>query len=414
MDSVSATLSATTPTDFLAPEVRNFLDRIPEPNQTPARRFLLHLRAQGRPQSTLRFYARALEHLGRTIPKPFDAMDRDDITAWVNAMQDALAPMTCREYLEHARRFFVWMGRGQVLDDLRFRAKARKYPVQVLEPEEVLRMAQAADHQRDRAIVMALYDLGCRREGFLALRVKDLQFDERGVRIHVRESKTHTVRYALAVRSAADLKMWLSMHPGPRDGAGNLDPETPVWVSLRQPHEPLKDWGLWMTLRRLARRAGIQKRVHPHGFRHTRATHLAKVLSDSQMRAHFGWGRRSSMPGYYAELSGRDTEDALLQEAGLERAKPAPTPLRIRPCGNCGHANPPTALFCGVCNRSMTDALALATYGLQKDGDALAAEVLRRVIARVPQVVAEVLNEPPIRDRLTALEKQAALTNTHA
>lgn len=407
MDSVSPKPSATTPPEFLAPEVRKFLDRISEPNHAVAKQYLLHLRSQGRPQSTIRFYARALEHLERTVRKPFETMTRDDITTWLNASQSTLAPLTTRQYLEHARRFFAWIGRGQVFDGVRFEGKARKHPIQVLDQEEVLRLAQAADNQRDRALVMVLYDTGCRQEGLLGLRIKNIQFDEHGAHIHIRETKNNSERYVRTVRSTADLKLWLSMHPRP-------NPESPLWTSMRPPHEPIGEDGLWHMLRRLARRAGISKRVHAHGFRHTRATHLAKSLTDGQMRVHFGWGRHSSMPAYYAELSGRDTEEALLQEAGVQPAKSRPDPLRTRPCGNCGHANPPTAMVCGICNRPVADALALATYGLQKDGDALVAEVLRRLIERVPRVVAEVLNDSSIRERLTALDKQAQLTHTSA
>ncbi len=49
---------------------------------------------------------------------------------------------------------------------------------------------------------------------------------------------------------------------------------------------------------------------------------------------------------------------------------------------------------------------------LQADGDALVAEVLRRLIAKAPEVVAEVTSDPQIRERLTALDRQPTLTHT--
>lgn len=36
-------------------------------------------------------------------------------------------------------------------------------------------------------------------------------------------------------------------------------------------------------LRRIAKRAGIKKKVNPHSFRHARATFLANLLTEAQM-----------------------------------------------------------------------------------------------------------------------------------
>lgn len=199
MDSVSATSSATPPADFLAPQVRSTLGKMSKSNQTLARRFLLDLGDQGRPQSTLRFYARAMEHLARTVRKPFHAMTRGDITAWLNAAQrvpgprgETLAPQTIGEYLKHNQRFFQWLRKGRTFDGIRFKAKGRKRPIEVLDEEDIRRMAQATLNHRDRALVMTLYALGCRAEGLANLRVKAVRFSEHGAIVHIRDPKTTT------------------------------------------------------------------------------------------------------------------------------------------------------------------------------------------------------------------------------
>jgi len=58
-------------------------------------------------------------------------------------------------------------------------------------------------------------------------------------------------------------------------------------------------------LKDAARKAGINKRVHPHLLRHTGATHLARVLTEDQMRVYFGWTPTSEVPARYVHLSGR-------------------------------------------------------------------------------------------------------------
>jgi len=87
-------------------------------------------------------------------------------------------------------------------------------------------------------------------------------------------------------------------------------------------------------LKTAARKAGINKRVHPHLLRHTRATHLAKVLTEDQMRVYFGWSRTNHIPARYVHLSGKDVDEALARyyEGGKREAG--------RICPRCGFRNP--------------------------------------------------------------------------
>lgn len=203
------------------------------------------------------------------------------------------------------------------------------------------------------------------------------------------------------------------MHPGPRDEDGNLDPEAPLWVDLHNPEKPLSYAGIYSQLRRIARKAEIKKRVHPHGFRHTRATHLARIMTDAQLREQLGHGPRSHMPAFYSHMAGKDTEEPLLREAGIDPAKPPPSALRPKACGNCGHPNSPASVVCQECNRPLSDAMAFAAYNVRKEGDLLLAEVVRRLIEKAPREVEEVLHDSSIRERLTALERQTSLAQTY-
>ena len=67
---------------------------------------------------------------------------------------------------------------------------------------------------------------------------------------------------------------------------------------------------------RLASRAGIKKRVNPHGFRHARATNLADHLTEAQMNEYLGWVQSPKMTSIYVHLSGRDVDKALLKLHG--------------------------------------------------------------------------------------------------
>lgn len=65
------------------------------------------------------------------------------------------------------------------------------------------------------------------------------------------------------------------------------DQNSPLWTTsyaIKGKYNRLTDMALHFQLKILAKKAGITKRIYPHLFRHTRATHLAEHLTDSQLK----------------------------------------------------------------------------------------------------------------------------------
>jgi len=61
-------------------------------------------------------------------------------------------------------------------------------------------------------------------------------------------------------------------------------------------------------IRKLVKRAGIKRRVHLHGFRHTAATRLARLLTEAELEQYLGWVQGSKMAATYVRLSSRDVD----------------------------------------------------------------------------------------------------------
>jgi integrase len=89
-------------------------------------------------------------------------------------------------------------------------------------------------------------------------------------------------RLVRLIESVPDLQRWMAVHPERGSPDALLFPER---------GGPLTPERFNKLLKAAARKAGISKRIHPHLLKHTRATHLAKVLTEDQMRVFF---RRSS------------------------------------------------------------------------------------------------------------------------
>ena len=177
--------------------------------------------------------------------------------------------------------FYKWLGGGEDYpENVRWiRANVRnakhKLPEELLTEDEVKALSDQAEHPRDKALVQVLYESGCRIAELLTLRIRNVSFDDYGAILRV-SGKTGDRRVRI-VASAPTLASWLDIHPKRNDS------ECPLWLSRasRTKLLPFNYSTANVLLRRLAKKAGIRKRVNPHLFRHSRATALGKQINRS-------------------------------------------------------------------------------------------------------------------------------------
>jgi len=103
-------------------------------------------------------------------------------------------------------------------------------------------------------------------------------------------------------------------------------------------------------LKDLFARAKINKRCNPHIFRHSRATFLANHMTEAQMKAYFGWVQHSDMASTYVHLSGRDTDQAILEINGLTKKKEETIKNNPKKCPKCGFINGFDSHYCNRCS----------------------------------------------------------------
>ena len=130
-------------------------------------------------------------------------------------------------------------------------------------------------------------------------------------------------------------------------------PDAPLWVGIGTVgrYEPLDYNGARALLRRLAKKAGLNKRVYTHLLRHTRATELASILTEAQMKELLGWVQSSDMPSVYVHLSGRDVDEALLKAHGImpKQEEKAKLEITFTTCPRCKKKVGPETKFCPAC-----------------------------------------------------------------
>lgn len=259
--------------------------------------------------------------------------------------------------------------------------KNNKLPEDLLTEEDIKKLIDACLNARDRALIALLYESGARIEELLNLKIKDITFDEFGAIVLFEVGKTGARRIRV-IDSVPYLSAWLEIHPFRNNR------EMYLWVNIGQPKygKPMDYGAVRELLKDIAKRAGVDKRVNPHNFRHSRATFLSQYLTEPQLNEYLGWVQGSSVPKVYVHLSGRDVDDAILKMHGMkkdEEKEERRSPLKAVRCPRCGHLA--TGNFCGNCGMVLTPEAAME---LQDKG------------GEVDDMLAKLLEDPEVREFL--------------
>jgi integrase len=149
--------------------------------------------------------------------------------------------------------------------------KGKTYPPEILTSDEVRHLIQACSNKaptgiRNRALIVVMYRGGLRAGETLALRPKDVDTTAGTLTVlHGKGDRRRVV--GLDPGAMAILSRWIET----RRNLG-INGHAPLFSTLQG--KPLKPSYLRTLMPRLAKKAHIEKRVHPHGLRHTHAYEL--------------------------------------------------------------------------------------------------------------------------------------------
>ncbi len=122
-----------------------------------------------------------------------------------------------------------------------------------------------------------------------------------------------------------------------------------------------------MLRERLAKKAGIKKKVNSHMFRHSRATNLATHLTEAQMKEYFGWVQSSKMVSIYVHLSGRDTDKTILRLYGkIPKEDEGNGQIQLLTCVFCRTENSEDRDHCINCGRALNMQTAIETEAKER------------------------------------------------
>lgn len=249
--------------------------------------FLQHLRLErGLSANTIEAYRNDLLEFAQVVKlKGPGELSPRLMNAYLSHLTTAgRKPATIARKVSSVRRFSARLHESGTLstDPIQaFRApKISRYHPDYLSPDEISSMIEAIDTStpsglRDRMILELLYGCGLRLSELINLRLQDIEFEAGFVRVIGKGDKQRLVPLGELAKRA--IHEYLSVEKIVDSG-----PDSSYLVRTNR-KKRFSRTGLWKLIRRCTVRAGIVKRVTPHTFRHSFATHLLDGGADLRM-----------------------------------------------------------------------------------------------------------------------------------
>jgi integrase/recombinase XerD len=224
-------------------------------------------------ENTIRHYLRAVEDFARRFRCSPDRLGPRHIREYQAELfqKRKLSANSVGQHLAALRFFYIkTLRRAWSLADTPYPKKTRSLPT-ILSREEVAQLLHATRTPCERILLMALYATGIRRSELTHLKINDI--DSQRMVVHIRGGKGRKDRdVMLSPKLLTALRThWRYYH---RKSSSWLFP------SNYRKDRPIDTKTVWYACQKAARRAGLQKHVHPHTLRHCFATHLYEAGTD--------------------------------------------------------------------------------------------------------------------------------------
>ena len=266
-----------------------------------------------------------LYSISKKAQKPLAQMGEEDINSLISFIENnGYTPHTKEKFRRTIKQFFSWMGMRNQVSHIKTMSRAHLYslciPETILTNKEIKKIILSGKNSFERALLSFMAETGARAGEVLNLRTRSIHFDKIGATVILpKEGKTgpRPVRLIRCKCNHPNLAVNLLK----KIVSGN-EFVFSKYNHLHHQVERISYHYLRHMFNRLNSLNITIKKIHPHLFRHTRATQLSAFLSHTQLCDYFGWQYDSKMPPIYIRANNVSLDNALLRGYRMKEVKP--------------------------------------------------------------------------------------------
>jgi integrase/recombinase XerD len=258
--------------------------------------FFASKRLDGMSEKTIRNYNYILSRFASYLRKPLSSITTMDMRMYLAYISKDVKASTTNAAISCFKSFFAWLVNNEyIIRNPMNQIKLTKVPKRVrkaLTEEEVELLRQACKSDREKALVEFAYSSGCRLSEIVSINVRDIDFNDLCLFVIGKGDKERKVRFSIKA------KVLLHNYLNSRKGSSEA-----LFISSKSPYQRIGGRAIEREFDNIAKRAGFDKSVFPHIFRHSYATHKLNAGMSLPTLQHLMGHETSATTQIYAQLN---------------------------------------------------------------------------------------------------------------
>ena len=221
-----------------------------------------------------------IKNLGLS-PEKIDLSHLQDFVSWINEM--TISANSQARMISGIKAFYKYLLLEDIITNdptqLLESPKLKRSLPDTLNPNEIRQIIDSIDlssenGERNKAILETLYACGLRVSEILNLKISNLYFKEEFIKVVGKGDKERLV--PISKRAIKQLKIYLENNRVHID----IKPGQEDFVFLNKRGNQLSRVMIFIIIKDLVEKCGIKKKISPHTFRHSFASHLVEGGAD--------------------------------------------------------------------------------------------------------------------------------------
>lgn len=227
--------------------------------------YLQAKRLEGVNENTLQNYFYLLRKLSAKTHKQVKDINLNDLRAFIYEECKGNKESTINSKVIYLQNFFKWLVDEEIIDkDPSRKLPQLKVPKRLrhaLSIEEIERLRIACVDTRERALIELLFSTGCRLSELVQINKQDINYVHNSINVIGKGNKERTIFFN--DKTKVHLENYLN---------SRKDYCEALFATSKRPFKRLEKRGVQDALKKIAKRAGFDKSIYPHIFRHSFAS----------------------------------------------------------------------------------------------------------------------------------------------